>query len=699
MQIPIPFNGHVMWANGLPASGVSVRVIDDTTDIDITIPSQVTSAETGYFEGTYYLDRATQMIEEVVVWWTPRFDFPPVFPPQFDKHETSFRRPDPGYVFRPRYVCSYSLFGQQFTHEQPLSFFDRTIRLPHVGIGFSHAAFGIGTGRNGSAVLFDENEGAISHTRKPDQNTVWQQYSKMSGPVQCGSQLAVVQDSQGWWVLFARNQNGNLVMRKETATQWTDWANLGGNLAAPGTLAATLGIDNKLIVLVRWEDGSIKAIRETNWNLWETLNGVVAPGGSLVACRQKNGSAIHFHNGVDGKVYAMAQTQNGTWGGFVSVRHSKFLAGPLTAARNKDTTGNWGGLVNVFAQGIDGSIYVARQKSTNSNAWGSWKSLGGVWIGKCLKAEQNQDGRIELFVVNKDHGYSHIWQHQAAGDSWSDWASLGDVANYRTPPSERFNIARLPNKALYIVHDHYYRQDFYRNEGRILLSRSQVAANAGWGNWQELVPAPSSTTTQQPPDAPIITSVTAYDGGITVKWTPTARASGYRLFYGTEKSPFYCDEVTVGDVNLHNIGPLLSATRYFVAVKALGPGGESAYTDEFSAIPTGSLTTASDLEIVEARVEPPNPDKWSTFNIIFRIKNNGQGSTGCFTVLGVRDGQNGSDGKQYWLNNVPSLPPGGEIEIVLFQNGQLLEQGTVSAHWWALWVGDSRIGYPFTRIF
>ena len=101
------------------------------------------------------------------------------------------------------------------------------------------------------------------------------------------------------------------------------------------------------------------------------------------------------------------------------------LRGFLSVGCNAD------GRLEVFvvrdATGPDRTDYDAYHKwQTQPNeGWNQdWASLNAtqiVDIGGSLAIDNNSDGRLELFLIGRNHDLHHTWQ-TAPNGGWSDWA-------------------------------------------------------------------------------------------------------------------------------------------------------------------------------------------------------------------------------------------------------------------------------------
>ena len=151
----------------------------------------------------------------------------------------------------------------------------------------------------------------------------------------------------------------------------------------------------------------------------------------------------------------------------------------LAAASNHD------GHLEVFAVGTDGAVWHTWQTSPNGPWFPGWASFGqpeGVSFASPIQGvihvEQNQDGRLEVFVTGDDGNMWHIWQ-VVRDANWIDhWTSLGRPDGLA---AAGFNQALVRNEVDEL-------EVFVSNPGTYeIWSTWQDRPNGSWtGNWQSL---------------------------------------------------------------------------------------------------------------------------------------------------------------------------------------------------------------------
>ncbi|WP_244209097.1 S-layer homology domain-containing protein [Paenibacillus ferrarius] len=112
-----------------------------------------------------------------------------------------------------------------------------------------------------------------------------------------------------------------------------------------------------------------------------------------------------------------------------------------------------------------------------------------------------------------------------------------------------------------------------------------------------------NATPQVPaPGAPVLQPAKAYDGKISLVWTPVIGSKGYKIFKSVSSGTYDSEPITVsGSVYNYDVTELTNGTTYYFVVKATNPGGDSAVSNEVSAtpktvpsVPTGVSATAED---------------------------------------------------------------------------------------------------------
>ena len=97
--------------------------------------------------------------------------------------------------------------------------------------------------------------------------------------------------------------------------------------------------------------------------------------------------------------------------------------------------------------------------------------------------------------------------------------------------------------------------------------------------------------------APVLQSAVAGDGHVNITWSEVAGSTEYMVYASTVSNSYTEPVATVaGTVYGYDITGLTNGTTYYFAVKAVNPGGESAYSNEMSATPQVAVPGAPVLQ-------------------------------------------------------------------------------------------------------
>jgi len=224
----------------------------------------------------------------------------------------------------------------------------------------------------------------------------------------------------------------------EPITGWGGWMPMGtgretGSSTSTGTtpnqiitspLTVAAYQDGRLDAFGRGPDGGLwhssTIPPDYGWAGWIALGGLVTS--NLAVAAGQDGQLHVFVRGRDGKLWEREQDTSGnvgaesgwrSWG----ARGSKVITSAPAAALNS------GGLVEVFARGIDGGLMRIRLTARGSGVASEWESLGGILAGNPV-VQRGQDGHLEVFARGPEGALWHLYE-TAPGGSWSAWESLG----------------------------------------------------------------------------------------------------------------------------------------------------------------------------------------------------------------------------------------------------------------------------------
>jgi hypothetical protein len=106
-----------------------------------------------------------------------------------------------------------------------------------------------------------------------------------------------------------------------------------------------------------------------------------------------------------------------------------------------------------------------------------------------------------------------------------------------------------------------------------------------------------SATPQVPsPGAPVLQAPIAGSGQVTLAWNPVAGSAGYKVFRSVTAGTYGTEVTTVnGAVYGYTVSGLANGTTYYFVVKAMNPGGDSAASNQVSAMPVSVPSAPTDV--------------------------------------------------------------------------------------------------------
>jgi len=253
----------------------------------------------------------------------------------------------------------------------------------------------------------------------------------------------------------------------------------------PGQVVAS-GADNRLEVFVVGGDGGL-------WHIWQTLpnNGWSnwvshgTPGNLLftsppAVIRNRERRLELFIAGSDGHISHIWQpTPNGAWSNWWV--HD----GPPNGVQGAPAVGiNQDGRLEVFVVERGSHWLYSQPQTAPSNGWApNWFNFGAppnVRLASSPAVGANADGRLEVFVVGSD---GLLWKKDqtAPNNGWSDWLPHG-------APS---NGVRWNNSPVVTSNADGRLELFMVGTDRQLWHEWQTAPNSGWSRWESLGSPPA----------------------------------------------------------------------------------------------------------------------------------------------------------------------------------------------------------------
>jgi hypothetical protein len=293
-------------------------------------------------------------------------------------------------------------------------------------------------------------------------------------------------------------------LRKEKTMATNNWTSLGtpgvittNPSGAPGTLAANPAVgknaDGRLEAFA-WTTG-VDAVQDL-WHIWQTTPGgawgswsslglpsIILGSESIPGVvENQDGRLEVFATDYIGELWHVWQTApNGPWSSWASLGNppNGRVAADFSVHVNSD------GRLEVFAINRDGALWHVWQTAPNGT-WSVWASLG-MPAGLSLPvASQNQDGRLEVFVIGgSDQALWHIWQTKPGG-SWGSWFSSGGP-QHANPSISRSTVQKNADGRLevFLMIDEAD-EPFGTNQFATIWHIWQTAPNGPWSSWASL---------------------------------------------------------------------------------------------------------------------------------------------------------------------------------------------------------------------
>jgi hypothetical protein len=296
------------------------------------------------------------------------------------------------------------------------------IELTSSGVGKSLAVGGHLDGRLEVAVIASRELWRIGQTAS---DNGWSEWRPLGQPHGSGGlvSLDVVQDLHGRLQVFASGFTGGLASLSWSAPNgdWGEWdRNFPRDPTIPliffvagqnedGRLELIANLSGTLALVTQAEPGG--AFRSGFGN-----TGISTPGriGTLTMARNPDGT-LEAATTIDDHLVHIRQhvpNQLPSAGGGGWARHDHGRPAEHIAVRCPKLIPDRHGNLTVFVHGMDGNLWHRWQSAPNGN-WSEWHSLGSPPDtgegSRSLDVGQNQDGRLEAFIVHRGELW-HSWQ-------------------------------------------------------------------------------------------------------------------------------------------------------------------------------------------------------------------------------------------------------------------------------------------------
>lgn len=206
---------------------------------------------------------------------------------------------------------------------------------------------------------------------------------------------------------------------------------LGGRWSPNARPAIAINADNRLEAFMVDPDRQLQRRKQeirdsSNWSEdWSSLGSPYL--GDPAADLDFNGRICVFVvNGNNKQLEYWWQTRAGD-----SMNWSSESLEGHWSPRRRPAIAHSSGMLDVFMVGTDGRLYHRWQTAWNNNRWDwfrNWDPIGKeVWpLSSNPAVGQNDDGRLEVFMVGKDGRFYHRWQTAPGIGQWGagNWALL-----------------------------------------------------------------------------------------------------------------------------------------------------------------------------------------------------------------------------------------------------------------------------------
>jgi hypothetical protein len=207
-----------------------------------------------------------------------------------------------------------------------------------------------------------------------------------------------------------------------------------------------------------------------SWSAWDNLGGGIGPHNVAVGQNQDGRLEVFAVNTVGALEHIWQTNPGGGWSAWsdLGAPAGPSLTQALAVGQNQD------GRLEVFVVATDGALWHIWQTGPN-DGWSAWGRLGapsGGALGE-LAVGTNQDGRQEVFAIAQNVLW-HVWQ-TAPNDGWSAWGNL-------SAPS---GASALASPAVSLNADGRL-EVFTFAPGGAISHIWQTAPNNGWSPWDSL---------------------------------------------------------------------------------------------------------------------------------------------------------------------------------------------------------------------
>ena len=223
--------------------------------------------------------------------------------------------------------------------------------------------------------------------------------------------------------------------------------------------------------------------------------------------------------------------------------------------------------------------------------WPAALSYQGVVLSK----------RVDQDTDSSDVKYVDAWGKYVAFNSIRRFSNRSYVQMWESVDGKTFTPATMDWQA---AHPFAHNVGVSgTDQGHIDVTKQNYigyAYGSSWGTWNTAI-APITLTDDAKPAAPQIYSAQPGDGTVRLDFQRDAKATSYEVAYST--TPGTYSSVTTGVTGgIHTVSGLQNGTRYFLAVRGVGPAGTGPWSLEevvtpraYTKLPLAAATASSTL--------------------------------------------------------------------------------------------------------
>jgi uncharacterized repeat protein (TIGR02543 family) len=225
--------------------------------------------------------------------------------------------------------------------------------------------------------------------------------------------------------VFVRGTNSHL-MHRWYSNGWSNWEDLGGELAAESSPAAVSWGPERIDVFVRGMDNELwrRSYSSGSWGDFSKIGGGTFNGSPTVCSWGAFRLDFFVRNSVGALVYK--------WIDYGSAGDWKNLGGVLASGSSPAAEARASGRLDVLGRGQDNELW-ANTSNDSGATWTGWTKLGGVFTGSpgvcsCTGSQ------LDLFVRNTNGHLMRRQYYAGSSGGWLDWQDLGgDLAMDSSP--------------------------------------------------------------------------------------------------------------------------------------------------------------------------------------------------------------------------------------------------------------------------